>query len=399
MNEHDLLRLFCFGFDGPVVPPSLRPHLEAGLGGVILFRRNLQDLEQICRLTADLHAASSAPLLTGVDQEGGRVTRLPPPFLTPPAAAVLGRIGDAALAQALARALGEELRAAGFNWNLAPVLDVHTNPRNPVIGDRAYGRDPELVSRMGAAAIRGFAEAGVLSTAKHFPGHGETALDSHLTLPESSQDVRRWRSVEFVPFRHAIGAGVPMILVAHLSCPALDPAAPSSLSRIIVTDILRGELGFDGVVVSDDLEMAAIAAGFDIGEAAVRFLEAGGDLILICHDPSRQETAVRAVGAALRSGRLSERQVCASLERLSGLPDRAHGSRIAGRGEAARSIIGTRAHQELLHTVLERAGLISSGEEEEPAEGSAPGVTRRHRLTGLERCPPTSPGRSRSRPR
>ncbi len=351
MNEHDLLRLFCFGFDGPVVPPSLRPHLEAGLGGVILFRRNLHDLEQICRLTADLHAASSAPLLTGVDQEGGRVTRLPPPFLTPPAAAVLGRIGDAALAQALARALGEELRAVGFNWNLAPVLDVHTNPRNPIIGDRAYGRDPEVVSRMGAAAIRGFAEAGVLSTAKHFPGHGETALDSHLTLPESPQDVRRWRSVEFVPFRHAIGAGVPMILVAHLSCPALDPAAPSSLSRIIVTDILRGELGFDGVVVSDDLEMAAIAARFEIGEAAVRFLEAGGDLMLICHDLDRQRVAVAAVESALATGRLSETRLRASLDRLARLGGCLPGGGVRATAESARAVVGCAAHRTLLQAL------------------------------------------------
>ena len=177
----NLLGLFCVGFSGEDVPAHLAPWLADGLGGVILFRRNLTSLEQICRLTSDLHRAASCPLLLGVDQEGGRVARLPPPFLTPPAAAEVGRTGDPVLAQALARAMGQELRAAGMNWNLAPVLDVHTNPANPVIGDRAYGTDPETVARFGLAVIAGLAEAGVLSTAKHFPGHGDTALDSHLT--------------------------------------------------------------------------------------------------------------------------------------------------------------------------------------------------------------------------
>ncbi|HEX7548466.1 MAG TPA: glycoside hydrolase family 3 N-terminal domain-containing protein, partial [Candidatus Methylomirabilis sp.] len=159
MTERDILPLFCVGFSGEDVPAYLVPWLADGLGGVILFRRNLASLEQICRLTSDLHRAASYPLLLGVDQEGGRVARLPLPFLTPPAAAEVGRTGDPALAQALARAMGQELRAAGMNWNLAPVLDVHTNPANPVIGDRAYGTDPETVTRFGLAVIAGLAEA------------------------------------------------------------------------------------------------------------------------------------------------------------------------------------------------------------------------------------------------
>ncbi len=310
------LRLFGFGFDGPEPPPDIRRLLAQGLGAVILFKRNLTSLEQICSLTACLHAAATAPLLIGVDQEGGRVTRLPAPFLAPPSAALLGRADDVELTAAFAQVVGCELLKAGFNWNLAPVLDVHTNAANPVIGDRAYGSDSGQVARHGLAALRGFAAAGILSTAKHFPGHGDTLADSHLTLPASLQSASHWRTIEFHPFRAAIADGVPSIMVAHLECPALDPARPTSLSCKVITDVLRHELGFDGVVVSDDMEMAAIAAHHDIGEAAVQFLEAGGDLVLVCRDPRLQAAALAGVDAAARSGRLTPSRIDESEERI-----------------------------------------------------------------------------------
>jgi beta-N-acetylhexosaminidase len=354
--RHLVLPLFCVGFDGTKVPDSLRPSLAGGLGGVILFRRNLQEVEQICRLTAELHAAASAPLLVGVDQEGGRVTRLPAPFLAPPPAATLGDLDDETLTLDLARAMGRELLAAGFTWNLAPVLDVHTNPANPVIGDRAFSHDPDRVARLGVCVIQGLSEAGILATAKHFPGHGETVADSHLTLPVSSQAKERWRAVEFVPFRRATQAGVSTTMVAHLMCPGLDPEAPSSLSRPIISEILREELGFDGVVVSDDLEMEAIAARFDIGEAAVRFLEAGGDLILICHDPSRQEKAIQAVETAVRGGRLTENRITTSLGRIDRLRRRLSLGADRVDVEEVRTIVGAPAHQRILQVVHERLG-------------------------------------------
>ena len=359
MMEVNLLRLFCFGFDGDTPPDHIRTLLRQGLGGVILFKRNLRDLEQICALTASLHRHAAGPLLVGVDQEGGRVVRLPAPFLTPPPAAVLGRIGDPDLTQAVARAVGSELRAAGFNWNLTPVLDVNTNTANPIIGDRAFGDDPCCVARMGLAAFRGFEEAGILTTGKHFPGHGETAADSHLTLPESPQTAERWRAVEFVPFREAIRAGVPSILVAHLACPALDPSAPSSLSRAIITDILRGELGFDGAVVSDDMEMGAIVAQFEIGEAAVRFLEAGGDLILVCRDADRQRQAIAAVESAVRSGRLSSARLKTSLDRLQAIRTRFALDGHQRFQDMASAVVGNPAHASLLDSVQTKALKLS----------------------------------------
>jgi beta-N-acetylhexosaminidase len=349
MTDPDVLRLVCVGFDGTVLPDHVRDLLRRGVGGVILFKRNLQDVEQVCALTADLHRHAAGPLLVGVDQEGGRVTRLPAPFLSPPPAAVLGRTDDANLTFDTARAVGRELRAAGFNWNLAPVLDVHTNPDNPIIGDRAFSPDPRRVARLGLLALRGFDEAGLLATGKHFPGHGETSSDSHRTLPESPQTIDRWRAVEFVPFREAIRADIPSILVAHLNCPALDPEAPSSLSPIIITDLLRGDLGFDGVAVSDDLEMGAITERYDIGEAAVRFIEAGGDLVLVCRSAERQHATIAALEAAGRTGRLSRQRLQASLARLS----RFHG-RIAPR-EAPVNAATVRA----LVSAPERAALVA----------------------------------------
>ncbi len=312
--------LFGIGFDGLVVPDHLRPWLEAGVGAVILFARNLRDVDQICRLTGELRAAGVR--LIGVDQEGGRVVRLPPPFTVPPPAALVGQTGDPGLAEALARAIGTELRAAGFTWNLVPVLDVHTNPRNPIIGDRAYGSDPAVVARFGLRVMRGFAEVGILTTAKHFPGHGDSAADSHLTLPVCPHPRSRWDAVELLPFREAIRAGVPAILVAHLACPALDAGLPTSLSPAVIDGLLRREMGYAGLVVSDDLEMGAILNRFDIGEAAVRFLEAGGDLLLVCRDAGRQRDALSAVEAAVRSGRLSEERLDVSARRVLEAGDR-----------------------------------------------------------------------------
>ncbi|MBI4537478.1 MAG: beta-N-acetylhexosaminidase [candidate division NC10 bacterium] len=345
-------RLFCLGFDGLTIPPYLRRWLESGLGGVILFRRNLRDPHQLKQLTSSLTASASATLLIGVDQEGGRVTRLPEPFLQLPPAATLGLLDDPEVVRRLCRAVGVELRAAGFNWNLAPVLDLWTNPANTVIGDRAFGREPERVGRLALAAIQGYREAGILPTAKHFPGHGETVADSHHALPESPQRSERWRSVEFVPFRLAVAEGIPMVMVAHLLCPALDPIAPSSLSRRIVTGILREELGFRGVVISDDLEMHAITGTLDIGEAAVRFLEAGGDMILVCEREERQVAALAAVWHAVQTGRIPLSRLEESLERISILSQCRH----LGESKVLDGVIGSPEHRGLLAEALASIG-------------------------------------------
>lgn len=286
------------GFDGTRLPGDVHELVDtAGLGGIVLFTRNCPDLETVLALTAAARRLGPEVLVL-VDHEGGRVHRLPAPFTHFPPAAVVGHAGDPSLAARVARAMARELRAAGFDSGLAPVLDCLTAPDSRVIGDRAYGRDPELVTACGVAFIQGALAEGLLPVAKHFPGHGRTPLDSHAVLPEVEAPEEALEAIDLLPFRAALAAGCPAVLVAHVRYPALDPAWPASLSPAVIRGLLRHRLGFQGLVVSDDLEMGAVAAGGGPAAAAVRFLEAGGDLALVCRDAVARAEAVRAVAEA-----------------------------------------------------------------------------------------------------
>jgi beta-N-acetylhexosaminidase len=299
---------------GTTIPPELRSLArEFSLGGVILFARNIEAPEQIAELSHDLQTlAAEQPLWVSVDQEGGRVARLKAPFTEWPPMAVLGRSGDAALAGRFAAALAAELRAVGITLDFAPVLDIHTNPKNPVIGDRALAADAETVARLGAAIVRGLQENGVAACGKHFPGHGDTSTDSHLELPVVEHPPDRIRRVEFVPFSAAIDAAVACIMTAHVLVPSLDDERPATLSPRIVTDLLREELGFAGVILSDDLEMKALAGAHTAADAAVGAIAAGCDGVLVCRaqapDRSRdvdvQADVLEAVVHAVEDGRI-----------------------------------------------------------------------------------------------
>ncbi len=293
------------GFDGTALPEDVVALAErAGLGGVVLFTRNCPTLEAVLALTAAARRLGPDVLVL-VDHEGGRVHRLPPPFTRFPAAAVVGRAGDPALAAAVARAMARELRAAGFDSGLTPVVDCLTEAASTAIGDRAFGRDPELVAACGAAFVGAALAEGLIPVAKHFPGHGRTAVDSHLELPEIDATVDGLEAVELVPFRRVLAAGCPAVLVAHARYPALDPAWPASLSPVVIEEWLRRRLDFGGLVVSDDLEMHAVALRWGVAGAAVRFLEAGGDLALVCREPEGREAAVAAIQTAVEAGHLS----------------------------------------------------------------------------------------------
>jgi len=268
------------------------------VGGVILFRRNVADVAQLAALTAELHGLPSRPLI-GIDHEGGRVLRVGAPFTAFPPMATVGATGDADLARQVGCAMGRELRAAGIDLNFAPVLDVHSNPANPVIGDRAFGNNPALVANMGVAFMRGLQAGGVIACGKHFPGHGDTELDSHLALPTVHRDRAGLDRTELPPFRAAIAAGIPLIMTAHVRYPALDRERPATLSPLILRTLLREQLGFRGVVVSDDLEMRAISGQHDIGDAAVATLSAGVDLLSICADLGKTECAAEAIERAV----------------------------------------------------------------------------------------------------
>lgn len=287
MGEDDAYRhagqVIVAGFAAGDPPRELLEALSLrSLAGVILFKRNVSEPAEVARRVRMLaDAAPEEPPLVAVDQEGGRVQRFGPPLLSLPPMRVLGEIDDVELTRAAARVLGRQLAALGINVDFAPVLDVATNPANEVIGDRAFGSDPERVARHGCAFARGLADAGVLACGKHFPGHGDTLEDSHLELPVLPHDMARLEAVEFVPFRAAVGV-VGSIMTAHILFRALDPSRPATLSPVVIEGLLRKELGYEGLVVSDDLEMRAVADRWPAGAAAVEAIAAGCDLVLIC---------------------------------------------------------------------------------------------------------------------
>jgi beta-N-acetylhexosaminidase len=339
-------QLFILGFEGRA--PSLALEVlvrERNPGGVILFARNLGSPEEIAMLTNALQAASLPPLFVAIDQEGGKVTRLQPPFTQWPSAATVGEVGSSELAHALGKAMAQELLAVGINMNLAPVLDVLTNPANPIMAGRCFGNDPQVVTRLGMAVFGGLKDMGVLAVGKHFPGHGDTTVDSHLGLPVVPHDQARLWAVELAPFVAAIDAGIPALMTAHLLVPALDPERPATLSRPILTDLLRERLGFPGLLVSDDLLMRGIADATPPGEAAVRFLEAGGDCVLICDDEAAQRQAIQAVAEAVETGRLSEARVQLSCDRIAKAKAQYLGRGVPASAEAIREVVGCAAHR------------------------------------------------------
>ncbi len=300
---------FMIGFAGLAASPDVKRLLrDFGVGHVILFARNIDAPEQVADLVRELQscareAGHDLPLLVGIDQEGGRVARLGPPWTVWPPLRALGRLGADAedRARRMGGALAAEVSACGVRCDFVPVMDVDTNANNPIIGNRAFGGDPDLVGRLGAAMIRGLQEAGVAGSAKHFPGHGDTSLDSHLDLPTVELDRRRLEEVEIRPFRKAIEADVATIMLAHVLYPELDPDRPASLSPAIVQGILRRELRYDGVVLADDLEMKAVADRFDVGRSAVMAMEAGCDVIPVCEHAEAQVAAIESAIRALET--------------------------------------------------------------------------------------------------
>ena len=289
-------QLLVCGFNGARVPPELLTQLARGRrGGVILFSRNIESLEGVracCSEIAQL-GLDPAPFIC-VDQEGGRVRRLKAPVLPLPPMRRLGDLGDPELTRRAGAQMGRELAALGFNVDFAPVLDVDSNPDNPIIGDRSFSRDPALVARHGAALAEGLEGAGVMACGKHYPGHGDTDLDSHLDLPRVSAPRERLDALELAPFR-ALSGRVASLMSAHVVYDALDPDRPATLSAKIATKLLRGELGFEGVLFSDDLEMRALADRHSVEHSAVEAIRAGCDALLICSRGDWQERAHRAL--------------------------------------------------------------------------------------------------------
>lgn len=364
--EQKVAQVMMVAFAGPALTPDVREMVgRYGVGGVILFQDNIgaQAPRQVLELTTELQGLATTggagvPLLIAVDQEGGPVNRANTGTTILPGNMALGAAASEPLTYEAARAVGRELRAMGINVNLAPVVDVNSNPRNPVIGVRSFGADPNLAGRLGAAAVRGYQDGGVLAVAKHFPGHGDTDVDSHLDLPVIRHDLERLETVEFPPFRAAISAGVAGVMTAHVAVPTLDPdpERPATLSAATLTR-LRSMLGEDGLIISDDLEMGAIVARYHTAEAAVAAFAAGADILLFRRDAAEQRRAHALLLAELNAGSISMERLDASVRRILLAKERV-GLLGAGSGQGAVpdiSVVGSPEHRALAAEVAGRA--------------------------------------------
>lgn len=308
-------QLSILGFDGLSVPSYIR-HLilEESLGGVILFKRNIESKEQLIELIREIKSIKkNYPLFISVDHEGGRVFRLPPPFTQIPTAREIGLKNSGFEIGSL---MGNELSEVGFNLNYAPVLDVDTNSNNPIIGDRAFSSDPETVSKVALDLVRGLRAKNILPCGKHFPGHGGTSKDSHLELPIVDLQLSDLEEVELIPFYMAVENQIEMLMTAHVLYPRIDPEYPATLSKKIITGLLRENLGYSGVVISDDFLMKAIADRYGLGEAAQLFLEAGGDILLICREEAAQLQVFDFLEKSLQDQKLSIEILEKSLQRV-----------------------------------------------------------------------------------
>src|SRR5262245_39163418 len=311
--ERSALACILPGFEGPVAPDWVRRRLAEGLGGAVLFGWNVESPAQLRTLTASLRA--DGEILVGIDEEGGDVTRLEVATGSSyPGNAALGVVDDVELTEQVAASIGADLAHVGVNLNLAPVADVNTNPLNPVIGVRSFGADGELVARHVAASVRGLQSAGVAACAKHFPGHGDTSQDSHHELPV----VASLEEAALAPFRAAIGAGVQSIMTAHIVVRSLGEE-PATMSRALLNGLLREDLGYDGLVITDALEMRAISATVGVEEGAVRAIAAGADALCLGHDlfDEAVEDVRRALVHAVESGRLPEARLAEAAGRVA----------------------------------------------------------------------------------
>jgi len=317
-------KFFMFGFSGYEPTKEILEFIKNdGLSGVIIFRRNILSIDQLKRLTSILQDAAGGNLLIGIDQEGGKVSNLPHYIIDTPPMEKLGKSyvkGESSKrAHYLGHELGEKLLDLGINLDFAPVLDVRTNPDNPIIGSRSFSEDPGVVSVLGCEVARGMKQSNLIACGKHFPGHGDTREDSHEVLPILAVDRNRLDEIELRPFKEAIEREIPALMSAHVIYKGIDPDNPATLSKKILAELLRNELKFKGVLFSDDLEMKAISDNYDIGDASVKAIKAGCDILLMCHRLDRQNASIDAVKKAFDSGEISEDHLSSAQTRINTL--------------------------------------------------------------------------------
>ncbi|MBI3594511.1 MAG: beta-N-acetylhexosaminidase [Nitrospirae bacterium] len=357
MEIRDLIGQFLFvGFEGKKPSKELIEMIKKyKIGGVILFKRNIESLPQLVKLTSDLQKLSAPrSLFIGIDQEGGRVSRLSREFTLFPAMEFLGKLDDISLTYRVGEVTAKELKGVGINVNFAPVLDIHSQKKNPIIGDRAFGETPALVSKHGLALIMGHEDNGVMPCGKHFPGHGDTTTDSHKTLPRIDHSLERLLDFEMKPFQHAVANRLEAVMTAHVLYTQLDPDHPASLSKNIISNILRNGMRFDGLVISDDLEMMAIRDHYSVKEAAVRAISAGSDTLLVCKEAALQIEAYEGILNAFEKNILTQERLTESLDRIFRLKEKYAGLiPPVPKLKQALAIVGSESHRAVLSKVLE----------------------------------------------
>ncbi|MBJ6362068.1 beta-N-acetylhexosaminidase [Paenibacillus sp. GCM10012307] len=326
--EQKIGQLMLIGLNGTSLQTEAREMIENyHIGGFILYKYNITGPSQALHFLNELKASNGGnpvPLWLSVDQEGGKVSRMPEEFVKIPSARSVGRIENTDYAHGIGQALGNLLQKLGFNMDFAPVLDIDSNPNNPVIGDRSYGRKPQQVVSNGIAVMKGLQSKDIAAVVKHFPGHGDTSVDSHLDLPVVNKSLEELQSFELLPFEEAIKQGADAIMVAHLLIPALDMDYPASISKPVISGLLREKLGYDGVVITDDMMMGGITKHYGLAEAAVRSIQAGSDILLIGHDYKQQKAVLQALLKSVADKTLTEERIDQSVYRILKLKSKYH---------------------------------------------------------------------------
>jgi len=313
-------QMVIVGFDGYDMNDRIKQLVEEyHAGGFIFYKANIRDASQLIDLINSMkkaNAGNAVPLFFSVDEEGGRISRMPDDFKKFPTNKAIGELNNGDLSFEIGCAIAQEIKAFGFNMDFAPVLDINSNPKNPVIGDRSFGSNAGVVSELGVETMKGIQSEEVISVVKHFPGHGDTSVDSHIGLPRVDNDLERLKGFELVPFAKAIKNGADAVMVAHILLPEIDPEYPATMSKTIITDILKKDMKFDGVVVTDDMTMGAIIENYKIEDAAVKSVEAGSDIVLVCHEFEKETAVIQALKRAVENGTIPEERVNESVYKI-----------------------------------------------------------------------------------
>lgn len=322
--EEKIGQLFIVGFEGEEINDEIVDLVKnQKVGGLIYFSRNIVDSNQIINLNNEIKAIEKdIPLFISVDEEGGVVSRVPEEFVKLPSSGYIGQFNDENLSYNVGKIIAKELNSLGFNMDFAPVLDIDSNPNNTVIGERAFGNNSEIVSRLGIKTMEGIKGGKIIPVVKHFPGHGDTDVDSHYGLPIVKKTLEELENLEFIPFKNAIDNGADVVMISSIILESIDNEYPATMSKKVTTDILRDSLGFDGVIATDDMTMGAIVDNYNLADAVIMSINAGSDLVLVCHGYDDIINSIVAVKDAVNSKIISEEKIDESVYRILKLKDK-----------------------------------------------------------------------------